>query len=257
MARRNDPVADQGKNAAKEEHDRASPGDGWQRCPHRSAERRKKSALARTMYAAATQAPREPAVRKLIRRIVLAGTPSSAFRAGADFGELVEAAQAGGPPDTRVRSPKPLVAAVGTLAVRVGTTMLLHCDCVLAAAKATLSTSFIRLVLVPKAGASLLAPMCMGYALAFLLLAMARPLSAEAAKVAGLVNDAVVAGQVDEAGVQAARVIAVLPAGAVALLRGDSDVVVKCIDVETISIDGRLQLDETSAAIAALISRKT
>jgi enoyl-CoA hydratase/carnithine racemase len=99
--------------------------------------------------------------------------------------------------------------------------------------------------------------MRMGHALAFSLLAMARPLSAEPAKAAGLVNDVVVAVQVDEADIQAAREIAVLSAGAVALLPGDNDEVVKRIDVETIPIKGRLQSDETSAAIAALLSRKT
>jgi enoyl-CoA hydratase/carnithine racemase len=93
---------------------------------------------------------------------------------------------------------------------------------------------------------------------AFSLLATARPPSAEAAKAAGLVSDGVDAAQVDEA-VQAARESAVPPAGAVALsrrLRGDSDDVVKRIDVETMHFKKRPQWDETSSVVAAFPLRK-
>jgi enoyl-CoA hydratase/carnithine racemase len=86
-----------------------------------------------------------------------------------------------------------------------------------------------------------------------------RPPSAEAAKAAGLINDLVDAA-VEEAAMRAARGIAALPAGAVALsrsrLRGDSDDVVKRSDVETMHCKERKQSDETSSAIAAFLSRK-
>jgi enoyl-CoA hydratase/carnithine racemase len=84
---------------------------------------------------------------------------------------------------------------------------------------------------------------------AFSLLATARPLSAEASK--ALINDVADAAQI----MQAAREIAVLPAAAVALSRGDSDDVVERIDVETMLFKERLQSDE-SAAIAAFLSCK-
>jgi enoyl-CoA hydratase/carnithine racemase len=82
---------------------------------------------------------------------------------------------------------------------------------------------------------------------AFSLLATARPLSAEASK--ALVNE--VAAEI----MQAAREIAVLPAAAVALSRGDSDDVVERIDVEAMLFKERLQSDE-SAAIAAFLPCK-
>ena len=49
-------------------------------------------------------------------------------------------------------------------------------------------TPFLKLALIPEAASTLLAPMRMGYARAFSLLAMGRPLSAAEAKEAGLVN---------------------------------------------------------------------
>ncbi len=53
--------------------------------------------------------------------------------------------------------------------------------------------------------------MRMGHARAFALLVMGRPLSAEDAKAAGLVNTVVDAAAVDDTALQAAREIAALP----------------------------------------------
>jgi len=158
------------------------------------------------------------------------------------------------------RNPKPLVAAVGGVAVGVGTTMLLHCDYVVAAAGATLATPFSKLGLIPEAASSLLAPMRLGHLQAFALLVMGRPLSAEAAKAAGLVNDVVDSAQVDDVAMQAAREIAALPARAVmlsrSLLRGEGDDIVRRIDLETMYFKERLQSDEARAAFAMFLSRK-
>ena len=51
---------------------------------------------------------------------------------------------------------RPLIAAVQGRAVGVGTTMLLHCDLVVLAENALLSTPFVSLALVPEAASSLL-----------------------------------------------------------------------------------------------------
>ena len=229
----------------------------------------KKNALTQAMYAEMTRALREAASDEAIRCMLLAGAPggSGAFCAGADIGEFVEAAQDGGLRPMTVeflkaltRNPKPLVAAVGGLAVGVGTTMLLHCDYVVAAAGATFATPFTRLGLIPEAASSLLAPMRMGHARAFSLLVMGRPLSAQAAQAAGIVNEVVDAAAVDETAMQAAREIAALPAGAVALsralLRGEGDDVVSRMDVETMYFKERLQSAEARAAFAAFLKRK-
>ena len=100
----------------------------------------------------------------------------------------------------------------------------------------------------------------MGYARAFSMLVMGRPLSAAEAKEAGIVNSVVEAAAVDGVALQAAREIAALPAGAVAvsraLMRGGLDAIDRQIDTEIMHFRERLQSDEARAAFAAFLSRK-
>ena len=83
------------------------------------------------------------------------------------------------------------------LAVGVGTTMLLHCDYVVAGTDARFSTPFVSLGLVPEAASSLLAPRLMGHRRAFALLVMGRAFDAAAAQACGLVNAVVPPGEVE------------------------------------------------------------
>ena len=110
------------------------------------------------------------------------------------------------------RADKPLVAAVNGRAVGVGTTMLLHCDHVVASDTAVLSAPFVALGLVPEAASSLIAPRLMGHARAFALLVMGQPLNAAEAKEAGIVNAVVPAADLETQALAAARTMAALPA---------------------------------------------
>ncbi len=226
----------------------------------------KKNALTQPMYAAITGALHEAQAGAAIRAVILTGG-QGVFSAGADIGEFLESAQSGGlRPHTLeflkalAHNEKPLVAAVGGLAVGIGVTMLFHCDYVVAAANATFTTPFLKLALIPEAASSLLAPMRMGYARAFSMLVMGRPLSAEQAKEAGIVNEVVDAAQVEAAALKAAQEIAALPAGAVAvsrrLMRGHLDAVTKQIDTEVMHFKDRLTSDEARAAFSAFLARK-
>jgi len=91
------------------------------------------------------------------------------------------------------------------------------------------------------------------------MLVMGRPLTAEEAKAAGIVNTVVEAVAVDETAMAAAREIAALPPGAVTLarqlLRGNADDVAARIDTEVVHFKERLQSDEARAAFTAFLDR--
>jgi enoyl-CoA hydratase/carnithine racemase len=82
--------------------------------------------------------------------------------------------------------PKPLLAAVKGNAVGVGTTMLLHCDVVIAGTTANFSMPFASLGLVPEAGSSFLFPQLVGYQRAARIFMTGESFDADAAVEMGL-----------------------------------------------------------------------
>jgi enoyl-CoA hydratase/carnithine racemase len=227
----------------------------------------KKNALTASMYDAMVDALEGLNDQADIRCVVIAGGPG-AFSAGNDLQEFLQAATSGEGLGSAVvrflhalaRCQRPLVAAVQGVAVGVGTTMLLHCDHVVAGSDASFSTPFVSLGLVPEAGSSLLAPKLMGHQRAFALLVMGRSLDAAAARACGLVNTIVASGDVDAEAMAAAREIAALPAEAMTaarrLMRGTPDEVVARIDEEARVFKERLQSAEARAAFTAFLARK-
>jgi enoyl-CoA hydratase/carnithine racemase len=85
--------------------------------------------------------------------------------------------------------PKPLIAAVKGNAVGVGTTMLLHCDVVVAAPSANFSMPFASLGLVPEAGSSFLFPALVGYQRAAKIFFTGESFGADAALDLGLIAE--------------------------------------------------------------------
>jgi enoyl-CoA hydratase/carnithine racemase len=227
----------------------------------------KKNALTQAMYDAMAASIEEAGQRAKTRCLMVAGSPG-AFCAGNDIGDFMQMATQSGALTAPVlrflhalaRCEKPLVAAVQGAAVGIGTTMLLHCDYVVAAADAKLATPFAALGLVPEAGSSLIVPRLMGQARAFSLLVMGEPLTAEAAQAVGIVNSVVPAAEVDARALAAARAIAALPPEGVRasrrLLRGAPDEIVARIDAEAEAFKARLTSPEAQAAFAAFLARK-
>ena len=227
----------------------------------------KKNALTAAMYDTMAEAIEDYSRAPALRCLMLAGSPG-AFCAGNDLNDFLAAAMGTGGLGKEVvrflhalpRCEKPLVAAVGGLAIGVGTTMLLHCDHVVASTEAQLSTPFVGLGLLPEAASSLLAPRRMGHARAFSLLVMGRKLSAADAKEAGLVNTVVAPGEVDAEATKAAREIAALPAEAVAvsrrLMRGDPAEIIARMDEEVEIYKTRIKSAEARAAFEAFLTRK-
>src|SRR5690242_6910909 len=84
---------------------------------------------------------------------------------------------------------KVLIAAAHGPTVGIGTTLLLHCDLVIAAARSTrLITPFVQLGVVPEAASTLLLPRLLGHQRAAEMFFLGEPLDAKTAREWGLVN---------------------------------------------------------------------
>ena len=106
---------------------------------------------------------------------------------------------------------KPIVAAVCGDAVGIGTTLLLHCDFVLAANNARFQLSFVNLGLCPEGGSSYLLPLIAGSKLANELLLIGKPFDAQIAKNAGIVSSIWTPEEVMEQAHQLAKELADKP----------------------------------------------
>src|SRR5215470_3971591 len=219
----------------------------------------KKNALTSAMYDAMAAAIEDFGSRAALHCLLIAGVPGS-FSSGNDLNDFMTVALGGQGLGGAVirflhalaRNEKPLVAAVQGVAVGIGTTMLLHCDQVVAGTDARLSTPFVGLGLVPEAASSLLAPRLMGQRRAFSLLVMGRPLDASAAQAAGIVTTVTAPDQVEAEAMKVAHEIAALPPQAVAvsrrLMRGSPDELSARIDEEAELFKTRLKSPEARAA---------
>lgn len=235
-------------------------------CKIRMNRPEKKNALTLAMYEKMAEAIEDAGRTDSVRCLLIAGAPD-VFCAGNDLNDFVAMARAGtlGAPIVRflhalARCEKPLVAAVSGAAVGIGTTILLHCDQVIAADNAVFLTPFVSLGLLPEAGSSLIAPRLMGHARAFALLVMGKPLTAEGAKAAGIVNTVVSPAELEVRSFAVAADIAALPPDSVMaarrLIRGSVDEINDRIDAEVEAFKTRLASPEAQKALAAFLGRK-
>ena len=226
----------------------------------------KKNALTLAMYEAMAGAIEDAGKTDGVKCLIIAGAPDL-FCAGNDLNDFIIMARSGalGEPIVRflhtlARCEKPIVAAVSGAAVGVGTTMLLHCDQVIASDSAVLLTPFVSLGLLPEAGSSLIAPRLMGHTRAFSLLVMGKPLTADEARSAGIINTVVPAAELDGQALAVAREIAALPTESVIaarrLMRGSVEEIIARIDAEVEAFKTRLASPEAQKALAAFLDRK-
>jgi enoyl-CoA hydratase/carnithine racemase len=229
----------------------------------------KKNAIAQAMYRGMSEAIDGAQKNPAIRCIIIAGG-QDAFTAGNDLEDFLKdgTSNADAPRASEAtrflyslsHNTKPLIAAVEGLAIGIGTTLLFHCDYVVASELASFSTPFIHLGLVPEGASSLLAPRTMGHQRAFEMLVMGRPLSAEAAHAAGFVNVVVAPGQAEAEARKVAREISALPAEAVAisrrLLKLPPEDLTRRIDQEGYPFGERMRSKEAIAAFKAFLARK-
>ncbi len=225
----------------------------------------KKNALTDAMYAALADAMEAAENDPAVRVIAFRGA-GDLFCAGNDIGDFLAAASADVGAANVFRfirllgsAGKPLVAGVQGRAVGIGTTMLLHCDHVVLADNAQLSTPFVGLGLVPEAASSLILPDMIGHQRAFSMLALGQPMSAADALAVGLANAVVPNDQLDSAMQAATARIAALPPGAVqatkALMR-DRPVIAAKMEAEIEVFAQRMKSPEAIEAFTAFLQKR-
>ena len=225
----------------------------------------KKNALTRAMYDGVVTAfdigENDPAIRV----IMLTGTGDT-FTSGNDIKDFQQRAatrnaSAASPFLTALSAlKKPLIGAVNGAAIGVGTTMLAHCDLIVAARSARFVMPFTRLGLVPEAGSSLLFPQLLGHQNASAMLLLGDALDAEAALAAGFVYQVVDDADLMTAARTLAGRLAALPPQAIRetkhlMRRGKPDLADR-IGEELELFRERVQSPEAAEAFAAFMEKR-
>ena len=229
----------------------------------------KKNTLTQEMYLAMSDAIDSAQSNPAIRCLILTGR-SGVFTAGNDIGDFLQAAtekyDVARPRNaviflqSLVNNRKPIIAAVDGIAIGIGTTMVFHCDYVIASTTTTFSSPFIQYGLVPEGASSLLLPRMVGHQRAFSMLVMGRPITAQDAREAGFVNTVVPPGHAVVEARKVAREICALPADAVAiarkLLKLPTEDLVRRIGQEDHFFGERMRSPEAIAAFKNFFLRK-
>lgn len=225
----------------------------------------KRNAITVAMYAALADAFEDAAADDDIRVVTIAAN-GGLFTAGNDLRDFQQSSDGGQdmPVFRFLRAisscPKIVIAGVGGAAVGIGTTMLLHCDLVVAAPDALFSLPFVDLGLVPEAASSLLLPRLIGRQLAARHLIQGAPFDVDAAVRYGLVTETCPADDLDATLAKVAARIAAKPPEAVRLTKRlitatDGGVADRMAE-EGRLFEARLQSAEAAEAFAAFFEKR-
>lgn len=229
---------------------------------------RQRNAITVAMYAAMADAIEGAADDPSVRVITIEGEGED-FTAGNDLYDFLKEMPAPGTADIPVwrflramtRNQVPIVAAVHGNAVGIGTTMLFHCDLVLADASARFVMPFVDLGLVPEAASSLLLPRLAGRRAAARYLLLGEAFGADAAAEFGLVSHVVASGGLAQALADTVAALLAKPPEALRLTqallrREDNDALLARIELENGHFSERLASDEVKQAVAAFFAAK-
>lgn len=162
----------------------------------------KKNAITVAMYAALADALEQAAADPAIRAVTIAGS-GGIFTAGNDIKDFQQPrpGEEEMPVFRFLRAlaafPKVIIAGVEGMAIGIGTTLLLHCDLVVAAPSARFAMPFVDLALVPEAASSLLLPRLVGRQRAAKHLLLGEPFDAETALGYGIVTEIVAEAELE------------------------------------------------------------
>lgn len=227
----------------------------------------RRNAITVDMYAALADAIAGAAVGGDTRLITIRGEGQD-FAAGNDLADFLEAV----PRDEEIpvwrllralaECEIPILAAVHGNCVGIGTTMLLHCDLVVADDSARFSMPFVDLGLVPEAASSLLFPRLAGRRRAARYLLLTEPFGAEEAQAIGLVSHRVAPGALQAKMDEIVAALLAKPAEAMRLTQkllrtGARDEILERMKLESSMFAERLASAEVKEAIAAFFAKRT
>jgi enoyl-CoA hydratase/carnithine racemase len=227
----------------------------------------RRNAITVAMYAALADAIEGAATGPSVRAITFSGEGQD-FAAGNDLADFLQVLPRG---DEEIpvwrflralaQCEIPLVAAVHGNCVGIGTTMLFHCDLVIAAEDARFSMPFVDLGLVPEAASSLLLPRLAGPRRAARYLLLAEPFGADEALAIGLASHVVAAGALDDALSATVAALLAKPPEALrktrGLLRhGGRDEILERMKLESGMFAERLASPEVKEAISAFFEKR-
>jgi enoyl-CoA hydratase/carnithine racemase len=227
----------------------------------------RRNAITVAMYAALADAIEAAASDDSVRVITLEGAGED-FTAGNDLGDfMAELPQDGGDiPVWRLlralaKNQVPLIAAVHGNAVGIGTTMLFHCDLVIAEEGSRFIMPFTDLGLVPEAASSLILPQLAGRRVAAKHLLLGEPFGVDEAERFGLVSHRAARGELGARLQALVDALLAKPTQALRLtqrlLRGVSqDAVLERMELENGHFSERLTSDEVRQAITAFFAKR-
>ena len=227
----------------------------------------RRNAITVAMYAALADAIEAAADDDSLRLITLRGEGQD-FTAGNDLGDfLAEMPRDGSDiPVWRLlralaRNEVPIIAAVHGNAVGIGTTMLFHCDLVIAERGTRFLMPFVDLGLVPEAASSLLLPRLAGRRRAARHLLLGEPFGPEEALEFGLVSHIAEQGGLQERLEATVHALRAKPTEALRLTqrllrRGQTEEVLERMTLENGHFSERLMSNEVRDAITAFFAAR-
>jgi enoyl-CoA hydratase/carnithine racemase len=227
----------------------------------------RRNAITVAMYVALADALESVVADPAVRLIIFRGEGQD-FAAGNDLADFLDAL----PRDTTeipvwrflralVACEVPILAAVHGNCVGIGTTMLLHCDFVIADDTANFSMPFVDLGLVPEAASSLLFPRLAGRRRAARYLLLGEPFGADEALAIGLVSHRAPSAQLEEAMGKLVHELLAKPPEALRLTRrllrlAEPNEILERMAVEGRLFSERLASGEVKEAITAFFEKR-
>jgi enoyl-CoA hydratase/carnithine racemase len=220
----------------------------------------RRNALTVAMYTALADAVEKASSDESVRAISFRGDGQD-FAAGNDLGDFLDIQLRDGEEIAVMRFLRalancetPIIAAVHGNCVGIGTTMLLHCDLVIADEGARFSMPFVDLALVPEAASSLLFPRLAGRRRAARYLLLAEPFGVDEAMAIGLASHRAGPGELDAALEALVAALLAKPAEALRqtqrlLRRGSREEILERMELEGELFSERLASAEVKQAI--------